>query len=48
MIAIVWVGGVLPMSGRWAFRVGFAEELLDLVVDVPLDLVGGHVSLLPQ
>ena len=27
--------GVLPMPGRWRFRTGFEEELLDLIVDVP-------------
>ena len=32
--------GVLPMSGRWTFRVGFDEGFLDLVVDIPPDLVG--------
>ena len=32
--------GVLPMSGRWTFRVGFGEEFLNLVVDVPPDVVG--------
>ena len=27
--------GILPMPGRWRFRVGFDEGSLDLAVDVP-------------